>query len=91
MKNCDLIDILREPKIFNMAIFDWILTLLGSYAITWLLYKFNDIDISFTQMYVIITIGLVIIGIILHKILNVPTMLGYYLGLNKKPKRIKCI
>lgn len=81
-----LIQTLRKPKIFGMAIFDWVMTLLGSYLLTYLIYNYYH-KYHFTTLYVIVTIKLVILGIFLHWLLGVKTMLGYYLGINSKPLR----
>ena len=81
---------LREPKILGMAIFDWIMTFIGIYLIT-IIVKYYYKNMNFYKLYLHLGIVTIIIGIILHKILGIDTMLGYYLGLNIKPKRIKCI
>lgn len=82
----NLIQTLRKPKIFGMAIFDWVMTFLGSYLLTYLIYTYYH-KYDFTTLYTIVTIKLVILGIFMHWILGVKTMLGYYLGINSKPLR----
>ena len=37
--SCTWLDTLRKPKILNMSIFDWLLTLLGSFTIGHLVYS----------------------------------------------------
>ena len=93
-RNCSWIELIRQPKIFNMAIFDWASTLLASFIIAKLLFRILDINkykVSFILFYFYVTILLLILGIFLHIFFDVNTMLGYYLGISKKPKRIKCI
>jgi hypothetical protein len=31
-----------------------------------------------------------LVGVLIHKLINIDTQLGYYLGLNKKPIRKEC-
>ena len=75
-------DQLRKPKILDMSIFDWVTTLIGGYLLAHYLFKLND-----TQSIVVFEIGFIIFGIIVHKLFGINTMLGYYLGINDKPKR----
>ena len=85
MKKCTGIQKLRQPKIFNMSIFDWVATFLGSMIIQKYLY-YKKIKKSILQVF----IYFILIGIFIHKIMKVDTMFGYYLGINKKPIRTKC-
>ncbi len=87
---CSWIDIIREPKIFGMAIFDWTATLIAVYIITWFVNKRYP-GYGFIKMFIVLAIITTIVAIIVHKIFGINTMLNYYLGLNPKPKRIKCI
>ena len=75
-------DYLRKPKILDMSIFDWVTTLLGGYFIAIYILKIDDI-----QSIILIEIGFIILGIIVHKLFGINTMLGYYLGINEKPIR----
>jgi lipid-A-disaccharide synthase-like uncharacterized protein len=75
-------DQLRKPKILDMSIFDWVTALLGGYLLC--IYIFNITD---TKLIIMFEFGFIIFGIIVHKIFSVDTMLGYYLGINKKPPR----
>ena len=43
-RNCSWIELIRQPKIFNMAIFDWASTLLASFIIAKLLFRILDIN-----------------------------------------------
>lgn len=75
------IKILRQPKIFNMALFDWTLTFIGAYIIYNILYRNKYINQTIINL-TIIFVCTVIIGVFVHYILNIPTMFNYYLGLN---------
>jgi hypothetical protein len=75
-------DYLRKPKILDMSIFDWVTTLLGGYFIAIYILKIYDI-----QSIILIEIGFIILGIIVHKLFGINTMLGYYIGINEKPIR----
>lgn len=77
-----VINILRTPKIFNIAIFDCLATILfgliiGKYIL----------NIKNTFIMIIWIIALFIFGIIIHYLFGIKTMLGYYLGINDKPDR----
>lgn len=74
-----IIDELRKTKIMKMAVFDWVLVIIAAMIITWYMNPVNMIS-----TFLIIFVALVILGIITHKILGIPTMFGYYLGLNEK-------
>ena len=85
MKKCTAIQKLRQPKIFDMAIFDWVATFVGSIIIQkYIIYK--QIKKSILQVF----IYLIIMGIIIHKTMKVDTMFGYYIGINKKQIPTKC-
>jgi hypothetical protein len=75
-------DQIRKPKILDMSIFDWVTALLGGFLIAYYLF-----DITDPLFIVLFEIGFIIFGIIVHKLFGINTMLGYYLGLNDKPKR----
>jgi len=75
-------DQLRKPKIFDMSIFDWFTTLLGGFLLAYYVLGCKDI-ISIVG----VEIGIILFGIIVHKLFGIDTMLGYYLGINKKPSR----
>ena len=83
---CGLIDTLRKPKIIDMSIFDWVMTLLVGYLLA--IYIFNLTDIYLILYFEMLVI---LLGIITHKIFGINTMLGYYIGLNPKPIRKECI
>lgn len=91
MRECSIIDILRKPKIFNMSIFDWVATLLGGWLIARFLHKRWYGSYNYLNFLLSVEILLIITGIIVHKLLGVDTMLGYYLNLNPKPIRTPCV
>lgn len=74
-----LLQKLRKPKLFDIALFDLIGTLLGAF----LAHRYFDMK----QSLVAVMFAFVIIGIAVHVLLGVPTMLNYYLGLSEKPMR----
>jgi len=73
-----LIETLRGPKIFDMSIFDWAMSLLAAYLVG-LWFKVKN--------WPLFLIGWVGLGVAVHWAFGVPTMLGYYLGINDKPVR----
>lgn len=77
-EKCGWIHPLRQPKIGNMSIFDWVCTFLGAVLISYVCYGKNA---SLSHILFIFFI-LVLMGIVIHKITGTPTMLNYYLGLN---------
>jgi len=84
VSECTWIDKIRGPKIFDMSIFDWITSL---FAAILLGLTFNLVDSPLDWLlFIIAWIGF---GILIHYSMGVPTMLGYYLGLNPKPEREK--
>ena len=92
MTKCSIIDILRKPKIFNMALFDFLLVLIIAGIIGYFFNKYlkkkgkkNNVYISIVISFII----LIIIGIFVHYIFNIPTYLNYYLGLNTKHAVLK--
>lgn len=78
----EIVTTLRRPRIFGIAIFD----LVGSYATAlaigyWLLRMRTCIE------WIAWLLAWTAFGVIVHAMLGVPTMLGYYLGINHKPIR----
>lgn len=70
---------LREPRIVGLSIFDWTLSFTLAYIVgRWFHFKTRQQWISWLVLWVIL-------GVVIHKIFGVNTMLGYYLGLNPKP------
>lgn len=71
---------LRKPNILNMSIFDWVASLLGA---LWLAYMFQ---IPWSLMFAFL-LSWVAFGVAVHAYFKIPTMFGYYLGINEKPLR----
>ena len=71
---------LRKPKILDMSIFDWVTSLLGAF---WLSYVF---DIPWSMMFAFLLFWIAF-GVAVHAYFKIPTMFGYYLGMNEKPLR----
>ena len=90
MTDCTFIQTLRSFRIYGMAIFDWALTLLGGYILARILSSYFKSE-NFYRLFFNVTFGLVVLAIFLHKIFEVDTMLGYYLGLNEMPEVVKCL
>lgn len=65
---------LRQYRIFGMAIFDWVATIIGALLIS----RATGTCVAATF------IILIVIAIIAHVAFGVPTMLNVYLGLAKK-------
>jgi hypothetical protein len=85
--DCSFIDVLRGPKIFNIALFDLTGTIIIAIILTLVVLKVKNYDFSSNIAYVILYCFLVsftalIIGSVVHYIFGIPTMLNYYLGLN---------
>ena len=81
-----IIDTLRERKIpysGGMVLFDWAATVVVAYAAA--NYYYKDITPSF-----IFTLFLVFIllSILVHVMLDIPTVTNFYLGLSKNPRAI---
>jgi hypothetical protein len=88
---------LRQSRIFNMAIFDLVLTFIGAF-ITHLLMWLYPLDINainqekrtFLQYIislVFIFLTFVGIGVIIHRIFGIKSALSAYLGFNSVPLR----
>ena len=78
-EKCTIIDKLRGPKIFNMALFDWVCTFIAAVIICYVFCKnFSTPNILF------VFLCLVILGVIVHKMFGINTMFNAYLGLNSK-------
>ena len=91
MTECTLIQKLRSYRFFKMAILDWIMTLLGAFILTKFLIKYTNLRyINFNRLLFYVSISLTILAIFLHKILNIDTVFGYYLGFNNMPSIIGC-
>lgn len=96
MNDCTLIENLRTSRVFDMAVFDWLVTYFGAYVLAFFLFKtlryFNLIkskNRNFRSLTFWTFVALVGYSVYLHK-LGVSTMLGYYLGLNGCPEVFSC-
>ena len=91
---CNIIDHLRKPKVAGMAIFDLVGTFLVPVLIGYLINMHKKFKTPLWINIIVIFFLLLILGIIIHKIFKIPTMLNYYLGLNSYDeviaKRKKC-
>ena len=78
-----IITYLRKPKIAGIAIFDTLLVFIIAIIIVYTIpyNKDKSVGNKWIQIIVLFLIG-IIIGIVVHKIIGIPTMLNYYLGLN---------
>jgi hypothetical protein len=76
---------MRKPKILDMSIFDWVTSLLGAWLIGRFLFRLRGV-----LAWVAFLLFWVALGVAIHWMFGVPTMLGYYLGVSVKPKRKEC-
>lgn len=65
---------LRKYRLFDMAVFDWVATLIGALLIS----RALGTNIAATMM------TMIILAIVVHAALGIPTMFNAYLGLAKK-------
>lgn len=86
MTKCNLVDYLREPKIANMAVFDWLATLLVVYLTSQIVCE-NRGHCGAT--FLLLVLAAIVIFVSVHKATNTPTMFNYYLGLNDKESVLK--
>jgi hypothetical protein len=84
MEKCTTIQRLRKPKVADMSIFDWVTSLIAAFAIG------RVFGIKSFLEWLLFIILWIVFGITAHWAFNVPTMLGYYLGINEKPVRKEC-
>jgi small-conductance mechanosensitive channel len=86
---------LRRPKIFNMALFDLIMTFVGAFVTHLLLWlyplnmkeKEKRTPLQYISSLILIFITFVGIGVIAHRIFNIQSALSAYLGFNDMPMR----
>ena len=78
MQTNNILKILRQPKIFDISIFDVIATYVTTYII-------KNYTIWFQNMSILtLFINFMFFAICFHYFMGVPTMLNYYLGLNTR-------
>jgi len=80
-----IIELLRTPKLFDMAIFDWVSILifiyfLNNYLMTIDIVKKSNINRNKLDFFMLIY--MIFLGVYIHKKFNIDTKFGYYLGLN---------
>lgn len=91
MTDCTLIQQLRSYRFFKMAILDWIMTLFGAFILTTILIKYTNLRyINFNRLLFYVSVSLIILAIFLHKLFQIDTVFGSYLGLNEMPIIIRC-
>lgn len=73
-------DLRNDYRVFDMAVFDWVATILLSGVISY----YNDWDI---YQFFGITVVIVLMAIMIHYVTDTPTMLNYYLNISYKPDR----
>jgi len=73
---------LREPKIADFIIFDWVATVLSAAYIG---YKYNLSNYETILAFIV----LIILSIILHLVFKIDTKTNYLLGISKYPVRSK--
>jgi len=83
MSDCTALDRVRQPKLFDMSIFDWVASLSGAVLLGWMIQVKGISWIGFLLAWILF-------GVVVHSAFGVKTMLGYYLGLNEKPIRKTC-
>jgi hypothetical protein len=84
-EQCGVIDTMRTPKIFGMALFDWTFSLLGAFIFGRYILK-----LSGTGQWIAFILFWILLGIVAHVMTKTPTMMNYYLGLSDKPKSKLC-
>jgi len=90
-----LIDKLRKPKFFNMAIFDLVATFIGAFIVHILLWiypldmkeKEKRTSLQYISSLILIFIMFLGIGVIFHRIFGIKSALYAYLGFNDMPIR----
>jgi len=83
-----IIDSLRTPKLFDIALFDVFGTYIGAYLVWLIVHKYNAHLTNGWLWTFLIFIVLVIIGIFVHIAIGQKTKLNYYLGLSEDPRPI---
>lgn len=82
---CSYIDYLRMPRVLDMAIFDWASSLLFAFLVGHFVLR-----LSTALQWSVWLVSWTAFGVAVHWVIGVPTMFGYYLGLNARPTRKEC-
>lgn len=76
-----LIETLRGPRIAGMAIFDWVMSLL----LAWVIGRYA-LHLSGGLAWSLWIVDWVLLGLVVHRMLGINTMFGYYMGMNARPR-----
>lgn len=76
-----MINSIHDVRFFNFAIID----IIGTILISYIVYRYTRTKIPFINL----TILFFILGVFIHYIFNIDTMVNYLLGLSNKPKRYR--
>lgn len=76
------IETLRSFRVLDMAVFDWVMSLLGAFVVGAYLFGIRTLP-----RWVAFVAGWIAFGVIVHYMVGVPTQFGYYLGLNERVVR----
>lgn len=76
---------LRKPKIFGLAIFDLVLSVIGIIILFVTMQKWHFKNLSYSTFVIAAIILTIPIGIVFHVVFGVNTALNYKLGLSNKP------
>jgi len=81
MSKCSFIEIIRGPKILDMSIFDWLVSIVIAAVVgRWIGLK-TSVEIGlFAAVWILF-------GVLTHAAFRINTMFGYYLGVSDKPIR----
>lgn len=74
---------LRGPKIFGMAIFDWVATIVATVLFAYFTYRKPN-PLEYWQYFLLVFVAVIAVALVAHNISGTPTQFGYYLGLNQK-------
>lgn len=83
------IDTLRGPKIYDMAIFDWVATIAVVYYLHGTFAKRSNIKPGSTESivyFMTLLLSVIIFAVASHVYFNVDSKFNYYLGYGKDPR-----
>jgi hypothetical protein len=94
-QNCTGIDGIRSITIGYLSIFDIIFTVILAYYASKIIYFYSVTSINRTlrgylKYYIRTQFCLILLGIIVHVLMDINTMLNYYLHISDLPNRKKC-
>lgn len=79
-----IVEQLRRPRVLGMAVFDWVASLVGAVLVGLALGLRGPGQHPWQWASWIVF--WVAAGVVVHAAVGVPTMLGYYLGFNARPR-----